>query len=108
MVVKGQYILLFLKEIENKMVHVLISIDPRTQKKQDDKTFAILKKKFCPSFIMRSSGLAKTILQGTVKKKKRKKGRQTKRREDNIEDRTGLDFDSSTRTAEDKVEKVCC
>ena len=49
--------------------------------------------------VSRSSGLAKTILQGTVKGK-RKIGRQKKRREDNIKEWTGMDFASSTRAAE--------
>ena len=46
----------------------------------------------------RSSGLAKTILQGTVKRN-RKRGRQ-KRWEDNIKEWTGMDFASSTRATE--------
>ena len=46
--------------------------------------------------VSRSSGLAKTILQGTVKGK-RKRGRQKKRWEDNIKEWTGMDFASSTR-----------
>ena len=48
------------------------------------------------------SGLAKTILQGTVKEK-RKRGRQKKRWEDNIKEWTGMDFASSTRTAENRI-----
>ena len=48
--------------------------------------------------VSRSSGLAKTILQGTVKGK-RKRGRQ-KRWEDNIKEWTGMDFASSTSAAE--------
>ena len=48
-----------------------------------------------------SSGLAETILQGTVKGK-RKRGRQKKRWEDNIKEWTGMDFASSTRTAENR------
>ena len=48
-----------------------------------------------------SSGLTKTILQGTVKGKKRKKGREKKRWEDNIKEGIELDFASSTRAAED-------
>ena len=48
-----------------------------------------------------SSGLAKTILQGTVKGK-RKRGRQKKRWEDNIKEWTGMDFASSSRTAENR------
>ena len=43
-----------------------------------------------------SSGLAKTILQGTVKGGKRQ-GRQRKRREDNIMEWTGLEFAKSQR-----------
>ena len=50
--------------------------------------------------VSRSSGLAKTILQGTVKGK-RKRGRQ-KRWEDNIKEWTGMDFASSTRAAENR------
>ena len=51
--------------------------------------------------VSRSSGLAKTILQGTVKGK-RKRGRQMKRWEDNIKEWTGMDFASSTRAAENR------
>ena len=47
------------------------------------------------------SGLAKTILQGTVKGK-RKRGRQKKRWEDNIKEWTGMDFASSTRATENR------
>ena len=59
--------------------------------------------------VSRSSGLAKTILQGTVKGK-RKRGRQKKRWEDNIKEWTGMDFASSTRTAENRTrwKKDCC
>ena len=52
--------------------------------------------------VSRSSGLAKTILQGTVKGK-RKRGRQKKRWEDNIEEWTGMDFASSNRAAENRT-----
>ena len=41
--------------------------------------------------VSRSSGLAKTILQGTMKGK-RKRGRQKKRWEDNIKEWTGMDL----------------
>ena len=50
--------------------------------------------------VSRSSGLAKTILHGTVKGNRKKRGRQKKRREDNIRKWTGMDFASSTRAAE--------
>ena len=49
--------------------------------------------------VSRSSGLAKTILQGTVKGGRRQ-GRQRKRWEDNIREWTGLDFAKSHRAAE--------
>ena len=41
--------------------------------------------------VTRSSGLAKTILQGTVQRR-RKRGRQRKRWEDNIKEWTGLEW----------------
>ena len=47
----------------------------------------------------RSSGLAKTILQGTVKGG-RIQGRQRKRWVDNIRERTGLEFVESERALE--------
>ena len=49
----------------------------------------------------RSSGLAKTILQGTVKGGRRQ-GRQRKRWEDNIRDWTGLEFAKSRRAVENR------
>ena len=52
--------------------------------------------------VSRSSGLAKTILQDTVKGQ-RKRGRQKKRWEDNIKEWTGLDFASCTREAENRI-----
>ena len=52
--------------------------------------------------VSRSSGLAKTILQGTVEGQ-RKRGRQKKRWEDNIKEWTGMDFASSTRAAENRT-----
>ena len=51
--------------------------------------------------ISRSSGMAKTILQGTVKGA-RKKVRQKDRWEDNIKEWTGMGFGDSLRAAEDK------
>ena len=47
------------------------------------------------------SGLAKTILQGTVKGERRQ-GRQRKRWEDNIREWTGLEFGKSQRTMENR------
>ena len=51
--------------------------------------------------ISRSSGMAKTILQGTVKGARRR-GRQKKRWEDNIKEWTGMEFGDSLRAAEDR------
>ena len=51
--------------------------------------------------VSRSSGLAKTILQGTVKGGRRQ-GRQRKRWEDNIRERTGLEFGKSQRAVENR------
>ena len=49
-----------------------------------------------------SSGLAKIILQGKVKGKKRR-DRQKKRWEDSIKEMIGMDFASSARAAEDRA-----
>ena len=51
--------------------------------------------------VSRSSGLAKTILQGTVKGGRRQ-GRQKKRWEDNIREWTGLEFAKSQRAVENR------
>ena len=51
--------------------------------------------------VSRSSGLAKTILQGTVKGGRRQ-GRQKKRLEDNIREWTGLEFGKSQRAVENR------
>ena len=48
-----------------------------------------------------SSGLAKTILQGTVKAGRRQ-GRQKKRWEDNIREWTGLEFSKSQKAVENR------
>ena len=51
--------------------------------------------------VSRSSGLAKTILQGTVKGGRRQ-GRQRKRWEDNIREWTGLEFGKSQKAVENR------
>ena len=51
--------------------------------------------------ISRSSGMAKTILQGTVKGARRRE-RQKKRWEDNIKEWTGMRFGDSLKAAEDR------
>ena len=69
-----------------------------------DELLTLVKKRKLRWFghISRFSGLAKTIIQGTVKGK-RKRGRQKKRWEDNIKEWTGMAFASSTRTAENRI-----
>ena len=58
--------------------------------------------------VSRSSGLAKTMLQGTVKGGRRQ-GRQRKRWEDSIRDWTGLEFAKSQRAVENgKMEETGC
>ena len=54
--------------------------------------------------VSRSSGLAKTILQGTVKGGRRQ-GRQRKRLEDNIREWTGLQFGKSQRAVENREKR---
>ena len=51
--------------------------------------------------VSRSSGLSKTILQGTVNGKRRQ-GRQRKRWEDNIKEWTGLEFAKSQKAVENR------
>ena len=51
--------------------------------------------------VSRSSGLTKTILQGTVKEGGRQ-GRQRKRWEDNTREWTGLEFAKSQRAVENR------
>ena len=58
------------------------------------------KLKWC-GHVCRSSGLAKTILQGTVKGRRRQ-GRQKERWEDNIRKWTGLEFAKSQRAVENR------
>ena len=69
-----------------------------------DKLLTLVKKRKLRWFghVSRSSGLAKTILQGTVKGK-RKRGRQKKRWEDSIKRWTGMEFASSSRAAENRT-----
>ena len=52
--------------------------------------------------VSRSAGLAKTILQGTVQRGKRR-GRQKKRGENNISEWAGLRFCNALREAENKI-----
>ena len=63
----------------------------------------VVKKRKLPWYghVSRSSGLAETILQGTVKGGRRQ-GRQRKRWEDNIREWTGLEFPKSQRAVENR------
>ena len=58
--------------------------------------------------VSRSPRLAKTILQGTVKR--RRQGRQKKRREDNTREWTGVEFAESQRAVGEqrKIEEIGC
>ena len=73
-----------------------------------DELLTLVKKRKLRWFghVSRSSGLAKTILQGTVKGKRK---RQKKRWEDNIKEWAGMDFASSTGAAENmtKWKEIC-
>ena len=65
-----------------------------------DEFLTMVKKRKLRGFghVSRSSGLAKKILQGTVKGKRRR-GRQKKRWQDNFKEWEGMDCDSTPRTA---------
>ena len=67
----------------------------------DDLTMVKKRKLRWYGHISRSSGMAMTILQGTVKEARRR-GRQKKRWEDNIKEWTGMRFGDSLRAAEDR------
>ena len=68
-----------------------------------DKLLTLVKKQKLRWFghVSKSSGVAKTNLQGTVKGKRR--GGHKKRWEDNIKEWTGMEFVSSTRAAENRT-----
>ena len=71
--------------------------------RQLDRTKTIVQRRklqWC-GHVSRSSGLAKTILQGTVKGGRRQ-GRQRKRGKDNIREWTGLEFAKSQRAVENR------
>ena len=67
----------------------------------DDLTMVKKRKLGWYGYISRSSGMAKTVLQGTVKGARRR-GRQKKRWEDNIKEWMGMGFGDSLRAAEDR------
>ena len=78
-------------QVTNKEVHAKIQ-----QAIRPHKDLTIVKR--C-KHVSCSSGLAKAIVQGTVKGGRRQ-GRLTKRWEDNIRERTGLEFAKSKRAVE--------
>ena len=93
-----------LAEEEQELEALVESLDKTCTRYKMERTpelLTLVKKRKLRWFghVSRSSGLAKAILQGTVKGK-RKRGRQKKRWEDNIKKWTGMDFASSTRAAE--------
>ena len=84
---------------------------PRSNRQSDHTESSIVKRRKLQWYghVSRSSGLAKTILQGTVKGGRRQ-GRQRKRWEDNIREWTGLEFGKSQWTVEnrEKMEENGC
>ena len=67
----------------------------------EDLTIVMSRKLQMYGHVSRSPGLAKTILQGTVKGERRQ-GRQRKRWKDNIREWTGLEFGRSQRAVENR------
>ena len=91
--------ILYLDQVTNEKVCAKIqqAIGPH----EDLQTIAKRCKLKWYGHVSRSSGLAKTILQGTVKGGRRQ-GRQMKRWEDNIREWTGRKFSRSQRAVENK------
>ena len=85
--------------VTNKEVHAKIQLAIRPH--EDLLTIVKRCKLQRYGHVSRSSGLAKTILQGTVKGGRRR-GRQRKRWEDNIREWTGLEFAKSRREMENR------
>ncbi|MEW8546075.1 MAG: hypothetical protein AB2693_21345 [Candidatus Thiodiazotropha sp.] len=73
---------------------------------ENDELLTLVKKRKLRWFghVSRYFCLVKTILQGTVKGKRRR-GRQKKRWEDDIKQWTGMDFSISTWAAENKTRR---
>ena len=85
--------------VTNEEVHAKIqqAIGPH----EDLLTIVKRRKLQCYGHVSRSSGLAKTILQGTAEGGRRQGG-QRKRWEDNMREWTGLEFGKSQRVVENK------
>ena len=102
----------FINGVKNseKFIHAYTCSNKEVRRKiqsaigEYDELLTLVKKRKLRWFghVSRSSGLAKTILQGAMKGK-RKRGRQKKGWEDNIKEWTGMDFPSSTRAAENRT-----
>ena len=88
----------------NHVTNEVVRRNIQTAIRKYDELLTLVKKLRWFGHISRSSGLAKTILQGIVQGKRRK-GRQKKKWADNIKKWTGMDFSSSTRALE---ERDCC
>ena len=80
---------------------VLAKIQQATGPYEDLLTIVRRRKLQWYGHVSRSSGLAKTILQGTVKGERRQ-GRHRNRWEDNIREWTGLEFGKSQRAVENR------
>ena len=80
---------------------VLAKIQQATGPHEDLLTIVKRRKLKWYGHVSRSSGLAKTILQGTVKGGRRE-GRQRKRWEDNMREWTGLQYGRSQRAVENR------
>ena len=85
--------------VTNQEVHA--TIQPAIGPHEDLLTIVKRRKLQWYGHVSRSSGLAKTILQGTVKRGRRQ-GRQKKRWEDNIREWIGLEFAKSQRAVENR------
>ena len=85
--------------MEMRRIVVHAKIQQTTEPHEDILTIAKRRKLRWCGHVTRSSGLAKIILQGTVKGGRRQ-GRQTKKWEDNIREWTGLEFAKSQRGVE--------
>ena len=86
----------------NTMLPTMKSV-PRSSRQLDHMKMSWWKRRKLQWYghVSRSSGLAKTILQGIVKGGRRQ-GRQRKRWEDNIREWTGLEFGKSQRAVENR------
>ena len=82
--------------VTNEEVHVKI---PQAAEPHEDLTIVKRRKLQWFGRVSFSSGLARTVLRGTVKEGRRQ-GRQKKRWEDNIREWTGVDLAKSQRTPE--------